>query len=171
MDYIQERLLRQEVALEALLVGQLPSAQKATREELAREADLGNSAFSRQADMAAAVQMDLSLLSQGEFGGQAGGQQRSRVSDAVAGMGQAASSGALPEAGPAGKRESISSWSSAGGPKTKGQASAFPLGRETMSSAGGLVEFAGTARTVDAQTVSRAIERDARRYDGGFSMY
>ena len=48
--------------------------------------------------------------------------------------------------------------------------------RETdLTEAGGQLIFAGDTAaerfSVDVKRISRGIQRDARRYDGGFSMY
>lgn len=159
MNYVQEELLRQERALTALLSGQRAARQEEAPPEQA-EADPGSTA---------AREADAPLRAAARAGTQrAGDQAASRADPAEAdGTPEGGTAGGSPGRETAARRSGdragrgtpAAAWSS-GIPQP-----GVPGWRETASS--GLPGAGG----VPAEALSRAIQRDARRYDGGFTLY
>ena len=141
MNYIREELLRQQRALAALMSGEEP--------DLAEERGEGLADLAREEREG--------LRKHGDTAGYGGRPLSRSVSQAAEGV---------PFFKPAGVEngEPAIPWAVAGTGAEPGTAG-VTAGRWPVSGA----PAAGTA--MDLRSVSRGIQRDARRYDGGFSMY
>ena len=159
MNYVQEELLRQERVLTVLLSGQRTARREEAPPEQA-EADPGSTA---------ARETDAPLRAAARAGTQrAGDQAASRADPAEAdGTPEGGTAGGSPgretlarrTGGRAGRGTPAAAWGS-GIPQP-----GVPGRRGTAS--GGFPEAGG----VSAEALSQAIQRDARRYDGGFTLY
>ena len=141
MNYIREELLRQQRALAALMSGEEPDLAEERGEGLADLAREEREELRGHGDTAG-------------YGGRPLSRSVSRAAEGVPFFEPAAFENGEPAV----------PWAVAGTrarPETAGMAA----GRWSVSEA----LAAGTA--MDLRSVSRGIQRDARRYDGGFSMY
>lgn len=163
MDYVQEELLRQQGLLSALMNG----VSGRDREEAPS-----------QAERTAAMEMVLRKASTGTRllgeNGQGDGSEtealRVGVSDGEADPEENRTAGRRTTGTVAGRTASLSRWGTGSG--SVDWAGSGPAGGTgTGGSRWVSVSRQTAGKSADPQTVSRAIQRDARRYDGGFTIY
>lgn len=149
MNYIQEELLRQRRALAALMSGQEPETEERSASEMPEQAAEQSGRLARRGEHGTVR----------DGGTEPGaGTPEGRSTDTLREL----AGDALPGGG--GPRETETArtaperWTETGTERLAG-----PWAAVGASSAG--------ERAVDLRTVSRGFQRDARRYDGGFSMY
>lgn len=163
MDYVQEELLRQQVLLSALMNGVSGKERE--------DAPL-------QAERAAAVESALQKISAGTglWGGSGQGDGpetkalRVRMSDGETDPEENRTAGRRTTGTVAGRTGSLSRRETGSG--SVGRVGSGPTGG-TGTGRGRWVSVSRqtAGKSADPQTVSRAIQRDARRYDGGFTIY
>lgn len=189
MDYVRQELLRQGAVLAALLGGKEETRQEAPEWREAEQAEAGSGPELRRAaaetfPAGQAVGWNTAALAAGGAAGQAGAGER-RPSPASAEEAE--------ETAGTGRRRRASEREDRagdGGPLAAPAAVKGRFGGPAGVSEMEFPEFAGTdgavlgevrrwmdaggsrsAAAAEARAVSRAVERDARRYDGGFSIY
>ena len=160
MNYVQEELLRQERVLTVLLSGQRTARREEAPPERAeadpgstaiREPDAPTRAAARAGTQQAGVRVGASRAAPAELDGTPEG--------SVAGVPPGRETVTRRTGGRAGRGAPAAAWSS-GIPQP-----GVPGWRGTAS--GGLPGAGG----VSVEALSRAIHRDARRSDGGFTLY
>lgn len=148
MDYIREELLRQGMALAALMVGGQPQEahQEADSTTVRQEPDivgLASALTEGTAEGTVPVESlaESPLRTRSQLNGKTGAAQRSR--------------GTVPS----------------GAARDSGRFLPPAAGEEGAAGVPVFRIVSGYGETADIQAMSRAIQRDARRYDGGFSIF
>lgn len=149
MNYIQEELLRQRRALAALMSGQEPETEEKPASEAPERAAEQDRRPARSGEHGT-VRDGGTEMGDGTRKRRPADARRESVQDLLTG------GGGLREAETA--RSASEHWMETGTERLAG-----PWAAANAASAG--------ERGVDLRTVSRGFQRDARRYDGGFSMY
>lgn len=165
MDYIREELLRQQRALAALMAG-----GETLETESAQGAPSDVNSAENGADAAAVWSGRGKRASPAPLGSAADGLGRAAGRDpaADAAAEETAGSEGPEKAGASGRRRAGSGglWTGGG---TAGAPGAFDVAAAALWEAAGVPADGGAASS--ARELSLAVQRDARRYDGGFSLY
>ena len=164
MDYVREELLRQQAVLAALMGG---GRESETAEQAGQRRAAGG-AEERLAGDLSGEWMDSALeggeTNPGEMG------PRVRLAGSGATRPDALRTGrpSAPGFYGVGGRERPAAWQETMGPVLRMRA-----GLSEVFAGGGLgsPDRSAVQGSADVQAVSRAIQRDARRYDGGFTIY
>lgn len=189
MDYVRQELLRQGAVLAALLGGGEEIRQESPEQRAGEQAEAGGGLELRRTaaetfPAGRAVGWNTAALAAGGAAGQAGAGER-RPSPASAEEAEETGGAGRRRRAPAGEDRTGDGGRLAAPAAVKGR-----LGGPAGVSETEFPEFAGTdgavfggvrwwmgtgggrsAAAAEARAVSRAVERDARRYDGGFSIY
>ena len=163
MDYVQEELLRQQVLLSALMNG--VSGKERENAPLQAERTAAMEAVLRKASAGTGL-----LGESGRGDGPETEALRVRVSDDEAVPEGNRAAGRRTTGTAAGRTASLSRRERGSG--SAGRAGSGPAGGAGTGGGRWVSGSRQTAgKTADPQAVSRAIQRDARRYDGGFTIY